>query len=194
MSVQDALPVLRDARLVGRTCIRRKVDRQTSNAITMGRPRSTRPIRTTRGTSISTMATRTPRGLPHDRPAWQGRGQRVRIRKRLTLRRLVCNRWLCHKSADARNVQSDRHEQGRQDFLERIHLTSSGLNVMNSVKCRKPLDEARFAEVRAAFAGARPRLAAAGPMIAESPRAANSKGGGSGVGRRGNRQGPRKLK
>jgi hypothetical protein len=54
-------------------------------------------------------------------------------------------------------------------------LTSLGLNVMNSVKSRKPLDEVRFAQVRAAFAGAFPQLAAAGPAIKESPRAASPK-------------------
>ena len=73
-------------------------------------------------------------------------------------------------------------------------LTSWGFNVMNSVKCRKPLDEARFAEVRAAFAGALPQLAAAGPVIEEAPRAPSPRGAGSGTWRQGNRQDPRKLK
>ena len=40
-------------------------------------------------------------------------------------------------------------------------LASSGLKVMNRVVSRKPLDEARFAQVRAAFAKAFPQLAAA---------------------------------
>lgn len=42
-------------------------------------------------------------------------------------------------------------------------LASSGLEVMNHVVSRKPLDEARFAQVRAAFARAFPWLAAATP-------------------------------
>jgi hypothetical protein len=38
---------------------------------------------------------------------------------------------------------------------------------MNRVVSRKPLDEARFAQVRAAFARAFPQLAAATPAIDE---------------------------
>ena len=67
-------------------------------------------------------------------------------------------------------------------------FASSGLNVMNPVKSRKPLDEARFAQVRAAFAGALPQLAAPGPVIEESPRAPGPRVAGSGAGRRGNRR------
>jgi hypothetical protein len=67
-------------------------------------------------------------------------------------------------------------------------LASSGLNVMNPVKSRKPLDEARFAQVRAAFAGALPQLAAPGPVIEESPRGPCPRVAGSEAGRRGNRR------
>ena len=49
-------------------------------------------------------------------------------------------------------------------------LASSGLNVMNSVKSHKPLDEARFAQVRAAFARALPQLAPAGVAATKSDR------------------------
>lgn len=44
-------------------------------------------------------------------------------------------------------------------------LASSGLRVMNRVVSRKALDEARFAQVRAAFARAFPQLAAAATVI-----------------------------
>lgn len=44
-------------------------------------------------------------------------------------------------------------------------LASSGLEVMNRVASRKPLDESRFAQVRAAFARAFPQVAAATPVI-----------------------------
>ena len=37
-------------------------------------------------------------------------------------------------------------------------LTSAGCTVVNEVRCRKPLDQQRFAEVRAAFSKAFPRL------------------------------------
>jgi hypothetical protein len=43
---------------------------------------------------------------------------------------------------------------------------SSGLTVMNRVVSRKPLDEARFAQVRTAFEKAFPQLAAATQVIA----------------------------
>lgn len=46
-------------------------------------------------------------------------------------------------------------------------LASSGLEVMNRVASRKPLDEARFAQVRAAFARAFPQLFTATPVIDE---------------------------
>ena len=46
-------------------------------------------------------------------------------------------------------------------------LASSGLKVMNHVVSRKPLDEARFAQVRTAFAKAFPQLTAATPAIDE---------------------------
>ncbi len=47
-------------------------------------------------------------------------------------------------------------------------LASVGLKVMNTVKSRKPLEEARFAQVRAAFAGALPQLATAGVVATKS--------------------------
>ena len=47
---------------------------------------------------------------------------------------------------------------------------ASGLKVMNTVKSRKPLDEARFAQVRAAFARALPQLAPAGAGATQSGR------------------------
>jgi hypothetical protein len=96
--------------------------------------------------------------------------------------------------------RSRREHARRRDVVAAMEkaladlLTSWGFNVMNSVKCRKPLDEARFAEVRAAFAGALPQLAAAGPVIEEAPRAPSPRGAGSGTWRQGNRQDPRKLK
>jgi hypothetical protein len=48
-------------------------------------------------------------------------------------------------------------------------LVSSGLQVMNRVVSRKPLDEARFAQVRAAFAKAFPQLAAAATPVIDEP-------------------------
>jgi hypothetical protein len=96
--------------------------------------------------------------------------------------------------------RSRREHDRRRDMVAAMEkaladlLTSSGLNVMNSVKCRKPLDEARFAEVRAAFDGALPQLAATGPAIEESARSLSPRGAGSGAERQGNRQGTRKLK
>jgi len=50
-------------------------------------------------------------------------------------------------------------------------LASSGLEVMNRVVSRKPLDEARFAQVRAAFARALPQLAAGTPASDEPGKA-----------------------
>ena len=47
-------------------------------------------------------------------------------------------------------------------------LASAGLKVMNRVVSRKPLDEARLAQVRAAFAGAFPQLAA-GTRVTNKP-------------------------
>lgn len=47
-------------------------------------------------------------------------------------------------------------------------LASSGLEVMNRVASRKPLDEARFAQVRAAFGKAFPQLAA-GTRVTNEP-------------------------
>jgi hypothetical protein len=49
-------------------------------------------------------------------------------------------------------------------------LASAGLKVMNTVKSRKPLDEARLAQVRAAFARALPQLAPAGVGATQSGR------------------------
>jgi hypothetical protein len=46
-------------------------------------------------------------------------------------------------------------------------LASLGLKVMDRVVSHKPLDDARFAQVRVAFAKALPQLAAATPVIAE---------------------------
>ena len=65
-----------------------------------------------------------------------------------------------------------RHEHDqRRDLVAAMEkaladlLVSSGLRVMNRVVSRKPLDEARFARVRAAFARAFPQLAAATPTM-----------------------------
>lgn len=71
------------------------------------------------------------------------------------------------------------HDQ-RRDLIAAMEkalaelLASSGLKVMNRVVSRKPLDEARFAQVRAAFARAFPQLAAATPVI-EQAGAANGR-------------------
>ena len=49
-------------------------------------------------------------------------------------------------------------------------LALAGLKVMNTVKSRKPLDKARFAQVRAAFARALPQLAPASVAATKSGR------------------------
>lgn len=75
---------------------------------------------------------------------------------------------------EARTPGRSEHDQ-RRDLLAAMEkalaelLASSGLEVINRVASRKPLDEARFAEVRAAFAKAFPELAAAEPVI-DGPR------------------------
>ncbi|MCM8614134.1 hypothetical protein [Accumulibacter sp.] len=67
---------------------------------------------------------------------------------------------------EARAPGRREHDQ-RRDLVAAMEkalaelLASSGLQVMNRVVSRKPLDEARFAQVRAAFARAFPQLVAA---------------------------------
>lgn len=73
---------------------------------------------------------------------------------------------------EARTPGRREHDQ-RRDLVAAMEkalaelLASSGLRVMNRVVSRKPLDETRFAQVRAAFARAFPQLTAATPVIDE---------------------------
>lgn len=83
-------------------------------------------------------------------------------------------------------IEQEARTPGRREHDQRLDvvaamekalaelLASSWLKVMNRVVSRKPLDEARFAQVRAAFAKAFPQLAAATPVIDE-PRMANGR-------------------
>jgi hypothetical protein len=72
---------------------------------------------------------------------------------------------------EARTPGRREHDQ-RRDLVAAMEkalaelLASSGLTVMNRVVSRKPLDEARFAQVRTAFGKAFPRLAASTQVIA----------------------------
>jgi len=74
---------------------------------------------------------------------------------------------------EARTPGRREHDQ-RRDLVAAMEkalaelLALSGLKVMNRVVSRKPLDEARFAQVRAAFAKAFPQLAASTPVIEEA--------------------------
>lgn len=54
-------------------------------------------------------------------------------------------------------------------------LVASGLKVMNTVASRKALDEARFAQVRTAFVGAFPQLAAVAEAIKETAKSPASR-------------------
>ena len=73
-------------------------------------------------------------------------------------------------------------------------LAMSGTKVMNRVTSRKPLDEVRFEQVRAAFARVLPQLATASPVIAGSGRALASRGARSEVQSQGGRRGRGKVK
>lgn len=76
---------------------------------------------------------------------------------------------------EARTPGRRAHDQ-RRDVVAAMEkalaelLASAGLKVMNTVKSRKPLDEARFAQVRAAFARVFPQLAPAGAAATKSGR------------------------
>lgn len=73
---------------------------------------------------------------------------------------------------EAKTPGRREHDQ-RRDLVAAMEralaelLSSTGLKVMNRVGSRKPLDEARFAQVRAAFAKVFPQLPDATPVIAE---------------------------
>jgi hypothetical protein len=61
--------------------------------------------------------------------------------------------------AESRDEHDDRRDQvAAMEMALAQTLTAAGCRVMNRVVSRKPLDGARFAEVRAAFATAFPRL------------------------------------
>jgi hypothetical protein len=73
---------------------------------------------------------------------------------------------------EARTPGRREHDQ-RRDLVAAMEkalaelLASSGLTVMNRVVSHRPLDQARFAQVRTAFAKAFPQLTAATPAIDE---------------------------
>ncbi len=76
---------------------------------------------------------------------------------------------------EAKGAPGRRAHDQRRDLVAAMEmalanlLESSGLKVMNHVASRKPLDEARFAQVRAAFAKAFPQLAAAATPVIDEP-------------------------
>ncbi len=76
--------------------------------------------------------------------------------------RLVAHGPIFAEAPDMQGHRERRDIIAAQEKALAEAMAEAGYEVMNTVKCRKPLDEAMFADVRAAFAKEFPRLAAGG--------------------------------